>query len=320
MTSTAGAAALLPWARTQTWAMEERALEATTGALVALSRGQTGEIEAARAALSPGRRPTRSETAVAVLPVTGVITYRPGLFSMFFGGTTIKDLLRELQAAMDEPSVRSILMPIDSPGGTVTGLIEVAAALRAAREKKRIVAVVDPFAASAAYWIAAQASEIVSIPSGETGSIGVFALHLDFSEQLKQDGIKPTFVTSTPEKVEGSRFEPLSADARADMQRNVMRVYNAFLADVARGRQVDVATVREKFGRGRMIDAARAKAVGMIDRIGTFDEALARLLSARPGGAATATATAQPSLSDKLSESLGKERSRKRRLDILRLG
>ncbi len=248
--------------------------------------------------------------------ITLVLRYRPGLFSMFFGGTTIKDLLRELQVAMDEPRVRSILMPIDSPGGTVTGLIEIAAALRAAREKKRIVAVVDPFAASAAYWIASQASEIVSIPSGETGSIGVFALHLDFSEQLKQDGIKPTFVTSTPEKVEGSRLEPLSDDARADMQRNVMRIYNAFLAGVARGRGVDVATVREKLGRGRVIDAARARAAGMIDRIGTFDEALARASSTRPGTAATATVTARPSLSDAMSEAL--HNPRHRRLQILR--
>ena len=114
----------------------------------------------------------------------------------------------------------------------------------------------------------------MSTPSGEAGSIGVFALHLDFSEELKLAGIKPTFVASTPEKVEGSGLEPLSADARTDMQRNVDRIYRAFLSDVARGRGIDVATVKQTFGRGRVIDAARARSVGMVDRIGSFEQAL----------------------------------------------
>lgn len=279
MTSPADAASLLAWARTETWAMEQRALEALTSALVELSHGQAGALEAARAAVGPARRPPGSEAGVAVLPVFGVITYRRSLFSMLFGGTVIKDLLRDLQDAVDEPRVRSILMPIDSPGGTVPGLVEIAAALRAARAKKRIVAVVDPFAASAAYWIASQASEIMSTPSGEAGSIGVFMLHLDLSEQLKRIGVKPTFIASTPEKVEGNLFEPLSDEARADMKRGVDRVYAAFLSDVARGRGTDVATVRETFGRGRMIDARRARVKGMIDRIGTIEQAMAGALS-----------------------------------------
>ena len=310
MTNPSDAAALLVEARTETWAMEPRALEAMTGALVALSRGQPSALEAARDSLAPRRQAPRSADAVAVLPVTGLITYQPGLFSMIFGGTTIKGLLLDLKDAMDAPSVRSVIMPISSPGGTATGLVEIATALRAARAKKRIVALIDPFAASAAYWIASQATEIVSIPSGETGSVGVFALHLDFSEELRLAGVKPTFIASTPEKVEGSNLEPLSADARAEMQRNVDRVYRAFLSDVALGRGTDVATVKEKFGRGRVIDARRAMAKGMIDRIGTFEEALVRASSPRSARAATATATARPA----------PHNPRHRRLELLRLG
>ncbi len=189
MVGPADAASLLGWARSQVWAMEPRALEAMTGALVALSRGRSSELEMpspefssrspvslseAMIAVMPRRRSARrSENAIAVLPVFGVITYR-GLF----GGTSTVDLLSDLRRVVDDPGVKSVIMPIDSPGGTVSGVPEVAAALRAARAKKRIVAVVDPFSASAAYWIASSASEIVSIPSGETGSIGVFALHL----------------------------------------------------------------------------------------------------------------------------------------------
>ncbi len=321
MTSSADAASLLTWVRGKAWAMEQRALEAMTDALVALSRGQAGALEAARAAVRPTRPPPRSETGIAVLPVFGPISYRRGLFSMLFGGTVIKDLMLELQEAMDEPRVRSILMPIDSPGGTADGLIEIAAALWAARTRKRIVAVIDPSAASAAYWIASQASEIVSTPSGDAGSIGVFMLHMDFSKQMEQIGVKPTFVASTPEKIEANPFEPLSDDARADMKRIVNRVHTAFLSDVARGRGTDIATVREKFGRGRMIDARRARVLGMIDRIGTFDQALSMALGTQrvaatlprpavaPAGAALKRSTAPPH----------SQRRRRRRLRLFEL-
>lgn len=309
MTGPADAASLLGWARTETWAMEPRALEAMTASLVALSRGQSGEIEAARHGRPVSRSEERAEAAIAVLRVFGPIGYRPSLFSEIFGGTTIKELTRDLQAAMAEPRVKSIFMPIASGGGTVTGVPEFAAALRTARQSKPIIALVDARAGSAAYWIASSASEIIAVPSGEVGSIGVFALHLDFSEELKQAGIKPTFVTSTPEKTEGSGLEPLSADARADMQRNVDRVYRAFLADVALGRGINVETVKANFGRGRMFDAARARAAGMVDRVATFDEALARVTSARPGGPVVSLTPARPVTSG----------ARRRRLALLRL-
>ena len=197
MTGPATAAALLAWARTQTWAMESSHLQALTGALVALSRGQSGEIEAARHGRPARRSEERTEDAIAILPVSGPITYHPSIFSELFGGTTIKQLMRDLQFAMNEPRVKTILMPINSGGGTVTGVPEFAAALRAARSKKPIVALVDAFAASAAYYIAASASEIIAVPSAEIGGLGVYALHLDFSEELKRMGVKPTSVGSS---------------------------------------------------------------------------------------------------------------------------
>ena len=314
MSGPADAAGLLTWARTQTWAMEPRTLEAMTSAMIALSQGQSA-LNVARHSLPSS---ARSANAVAVLPITGLISYHPSFFSELFGGTTIKELTRDLQFAMEDTSVKSILMPISSPGGGSFGLIEFSAALRAARQKKRIVAVVDPFAGSAAYWLAAQATEIVSIPSGETGSVGVWTIHLDFSEQLKKAGIKPTIISSTPEKTGGHATQPLSAEARADIQDRVDRGYRAFLADVALGRGISVETVRAKFGQGRMFDAARAKTAGMIDRIATFDQALAGVVSTRPGRAATASPTARPSLSDVLSEAI--HNPRRRRLALLKHG
>ena len=271
--------ALLTWARTETWAMEAGALETMASTLITGARGQPADQRAARAQVAQRRRAPGAESAVAVIPVVGVITYKRGLFSLLFGGTAIVDLIAEVNAAAADPRVKGILIPVDSPGGGVSGLIEAATALRAAHRRKPVVAAVDPLAASAAFWLAAQASEIVITPSGRTGSLGVFALHLDFSEQLKQVGVKPTFIASTPEKVELSGAVKLSDPARAAAQREVDLIYAAFLADVARGRGQTVARVRRDFGRGRLLNAQDAVAVGLVDRIGTIEQATAGVLN-----------------------------------------
>ena len=270
---------LLTWARGELWAMEPSALEAMTAQLVTLARGQP---VAPRAALAQGpqrRRGTRSESAVAVIPVVGALSYRPGLFSSLFGGTALVDVIADVSAAAADPRVKAILMIFDSPGGGVSGVIETAAAIRAALRRKPVVAAIDPLAASGALWLAAQAEKIVITPSGFTGSLGVFALHLSFAEALKKAGVEPTFIASTPEKVELSPFFPLSDEAKAAAQREVDLIPNAFLRDVALGRGKEVAQVRRNFGRGRLVNARDAVRAGLVDRIGTIEQAMAGVLS-----------------------------------------
>ena len=272
--------------------MEAGALEALTATLVGLARGQPAPPRAALAQ-EPGRRQTkRSTSAVAVIPVTGIITYKRSVFSEFFGGTALVNVIAEINTAVDTPGVGAILMPFDSPGGTASGLIETAAVIRAARRVKPVVAVVDPLAASAAFWLATQATEIVITPSGHTGSLGVFAVHLSFAEALKKAGVKPTFISSTPEKVEQSEALPLSDEAKAAAQREVDLVYAAFLSDVALGRGKEVVQVRRNFGRGRLVNAKDAVSAGLVDRIGTLDQALSATLLLLQRGSRGATAPA----------------------------
>ena len=208
-----------------------------------------------------------------------MLTYKPGLFSLLLVGTALVDLIAAVNAAAADPRVSAILMPFDSPGGVASGLIEAAAAIRAARRRKPVVAAVDPLAASAAFWLATQASEITITPSGRTGSLGVFALHLSFAEQLRKAGVKPTFIASTPEKVEQSAVLQLSDEAKAAAQREVDLIYAAFLADVARGRGKPLAQVRRDFGGGRLVNARDAVRDGLVDRIGTIEQAMAGVLN-----------------------------------------
>lgn len=245
------------------------------------------EIEARIGAGSGPQGATRTDGgAVAVIPIRGVIAHRMSAMEDSSGGTSAEGIGKMLRAAMADQSVGTILLDIDSPGGTVTGVSELAAELFAMRgQGKKIVAQVNGMAASAAYWLAAQADEIVSLPSGVAGSIGVFMAHKSLAKALEQEGIDVTLISAGKYKVEGNPFEPLTEEAKVVMQAEVDAAYSRFVNDVARGRGVSAADVRKGYGEGRALTAKDAKAAGLIDRIATMDETIGRLVGRKsPAG------------------------------------
>jgi signal peptide peptidase SppA len=169
------------------------------------------------------------------------------------------------------------VLHVDSPGGSVAGLPEAADAIRHARGAKPIVAQVDTLAASAAYWLAAQADEIVVTPSSEVGSIGVFTAHFDFSKMLDTVGLKVTWIFAGRYKVEGNPAEPLQEDARVHLQSHVDHYYGMFVSAVAKGRGVGVEQVRKAWGEGRTVTAQDAVDRGMADSVGTLEETIRRV-------------------------------------------
>ena len=216
----------------------------------------------------------------------GTIVQRADLFTEMSGGTSTERLSATFAQAVADPSVGSILLRIDSPGGGVYGVAEMADQIFKARGKKPIVAVADSMAASAAYWIASAADEIVVTPGGEVGSIGVFAAHEDISRHLDAEGVGVTLISAGKYKVEGSPFEPLGEEARAALQSRVNDYYSLFVRAVAKGRGVSVDDVRGGFGEGRVVGAQQAVKLGMADRVDTYDATVARLArgGARPSG------------------------------------
>ena len=122
------------------------------------------------AAAHPRRRASGS---VAVLPLYGTISQRMGMMESMSGGTSAEAFGKYFRAAVADPDVGSIVIDIDSPGGSVYGIEELASEILDARGEKQIVAVANSLAASAAYWIGSAAHEFVVTPSGEVGSIGV---------------------------------------------------------------------------------------------------------------------------------------------------
>ena len=256
------------------WAIDPEKYELVRSILLDRAAGikatpeQVGAAADARRTSAGGMHAGR----LARLPVFGVISQRPSAFAS--GGTSTEAIGKQIDAALADKTVGKIILQIDSPGGSVAGVTELAAKIRAATGEKKVIAVADATAASAAYWLASQASEIYVTPSGRVGSIGVISEYVDTSKADEAAGIKSTVVTAG--KFKGEGHGPLTDEALAKIQADVNHYYDLFVADVAKGRGVTEAAVRNGYGEGRALVATEAKAAGLVDGIASFETVLKR--------------------------------------------
>lgn len=238
------------------------------------------DVRAAVDAAAPRRAPAVTG-GVAVIPIVGTIIPRADMLSESSGAVSVQSLTKQLRQALADPEVGSIVLDIDSPGGQVSGVDELSTEIYNSRGQKPIRAVANSLAASAAYWLASAADEVVVTPSGEVGSIGVLAMHEDISGMLEAEGVKVNIVSAGKYKVEANPFEPLSDEARGAIQARVDEYYTMFTAAVARNRGVKRAEVVGGFGEGRVVGAKQAVSLGMADKVSTFDEVITQLIGGR---------------------------------------
>lgn len=269
------------------WAMMPERLNAVAAVLTRWSHNEPASAETMeRIAADKSARAARREqlaaaggNGIAVLPLYGVVTQRGNQVDDVSGPGSVStqrfaSILRE---AIADPAVGGILIDIDSPGGSVYGVAELADEIIAARAQKPVVAIANSLAASAAYWIGASCSEMYVTPGGEVGSIGVWQAHFDYSEALARDGVKPTLISAGKYKVEGNPYAPLDSDAQSFMQSRVDDYYAAFTKAVARGRNVPISQVRSGMGEGRVLGADAALAQNMVDGISTFSDVVKKM-------------------------------------------
>lgn len=215
--------------------------------------------------------------SVGVLPIRGPLLTRAGSFWEEFGlATSYEAVSAHMRDLAADRSIRTIVLDVDSPGGSVSGAMETAALIGEVAAQKRVIAVAAPFMASAAYWLASQATKVVAAPTAMVGSIGAIIVHTDISAALEQAGVKVTAITSSPRKASGAEYAPLDEAGRNELQAIVDHFGEEFERAVARGRGVTPAKVRSDFGGGGILIAPEAKRVGMIDAVGTLDEVVAR--------------------------------------------
>lgn len=217
--------------------------------------------------------------SIAVVPVYGIITHRAKDAQNISGPgmTSTESLTRAIRELAADPDISSIVLDIDSPGGSVFGVQELADEIMQARSSKKVVGVANSMAASAAYWIGSAADELYVAPGGMAGSIGVYTAHTDYSKMLEEDGVKVTLIQAGEFKTEGNPYEPLTDEAKAAIQQEIDTYYNQFIGAVAKQRGTTAANVRENYGKGRVLLADEAVKAGMADGVATLDQIISKM-------------------------------------------
>jgi protease-4 len=206
--------------------------------------------------------------AVAVVDIKGEIAYDLGK-------------IQEIERYRDDNRVKAVVICIDSPGGGVAASQALYHAVRKVREQKPVVAAMCAVAASGGYYVACAADSIVAHEGTVTGSIGVLASYLRTEELFHKIGLDVTVIKSGRLKDVGSPYRRMTQEEKTYVGALLDEVYDQFIVAVSDGRGLPSERVRE-LAEGRLYTGRQAAAVGLVDRVGTFEDAL--LMAAQMGG------------------------------------
>ena len=182
-------------------------------------------------------------------------------------------VLAELRRFREMPWVKAVVVRVDSPGGAVAPTQEIFEEIQRAKKKKPFIASMGSTAASGGYYNASACDKILANAGTLTGSIGVIMQLANVEELMKKVGVKGYNVKSGVNKDIGSPFQPLSPEGRQILQALVDNVHSQFVVAVAQSRGMDEAEVR-KLADGRIYSGAQAKDLGLVDQIGTLEDAI----------------------------------------------
>lgn len=219
-----------------------------------------------------------NQNGIAVIEVRGIVSKYPSFLQAMFGGAATVDIRAALDIALTDPSIKGICFVIDSPGGAVSGIAELADAIYAARQSgKLIVAQVDGMMASAAYWVGSQASKVYATnKSDRVGAIGTMMALNDTSKQAAAQGVEVVVATTGSLKPMGVPGVPISDAMRANMLRTVTEMQGYFSEAVQRGRGITAKQVGF-VGDGSVLTATDAIVFGLVDGVQSLDVTLAAM-------------------------------------------
>ena len=265
---------------TSPWAIQPEKLREIQAVYSAHFRGEKIDIEAIEARLG---RPLANEQqdyevrdgGVAVLPISGVISNKANMFTRVSGGASAQLLQQQVESMRADPSVRAVVLDLDTPGGNVLGIPALADSIRALAAEKPTVACCTGTMASAGYWVGSAANAVyISGLTDYVGSIGVVATHTyDPRAASKQT----TELTAGKYKRMGSENAPLNAEGKAYIQAQVDEIYRVFVETVAQNRKVSADQVIEHMADGRIFIGQQAIDAGLVDGVSTVDAMVAKL-------------------------------------------
>lgn len=202
---------------------------------------------------------------LGVVDVRGFLVDEPGWWTELGLATSYTELAETLEAMADDGRVSRVLMTISSPGGEVAGVTDAARAVRDLAGVKPVVAHAKSMAASAAYWLASAAGEIIASPVAELGSIGVLVYDIDDSERWAENKIRPVVITTASLKAQGWPGVEWTDEHRDHVLTNITEMDGRFVDAVAAGRGLGADLIREM--EGRVFTGAAAVAAGLADRV-----------------------------------------------------
>ncbi len=206
----------------------------------------------------------------AVIAIHGILTKKPGAFDVFLGMTSYEQIEEQITQALADSSIETIILEIDSPGGEVNGVFDLADFIYESRAKKRIIAIANDDAYSAAYAIASSAEKIFLTRTSGIGSIGVIASHIDQSEFDEKQGIKYTTIFAGRRKNDLNPHEPINSEGLESLREEIDRLYEMFVQLIARNR--NLSTERIKSTEAGLYFGEKAIEIGLADGVTTFFE------------------------------------------------
>ena len=208
---------------------------------------------------------------IAVIPINGIITVSGDGIGFNVEGTSSSEIVSFIEKANKNPSVKAIILEINSPGGTAVASREVAETVK--NSGKPVVSWIREVGASGAYWIASSSEVIVADPLSITGSIGATGSYLQFSELFEEYGITYERLTSGKFKDTGNSFTALTSEERKLLQSKIDQIHEVFVDEVAANRNL----ARDKVGRlatGEFYLGKEAKELGLVDYLGGKETAV----------------------------------------------
>lgn len=217
--------------------------------------------------------------STAIIGIEGTLIHKGKWLGMDSGETSYEGLQAQVQRARRDPSVRAVVFEVDSYGGEVAGAFDTADMIAQLSAEKPTLAILTDFALSAGYLLAAAARQVVLPETGGAGSIGVIAMHADFSAQLEKKGVKVTLITSGAHKADGHPAAALGAEVLARYQARVDASRELFAASVGkyRGARLDKAAALKT--EALIYSGEDAVAAGLADGVGRPSEMFDRFLS-----------------------------------------
>ena len=248
-----------------------------------------GSLISSTALLMAFKPPTGGVGYVALIPLSGTISYSESPLAIFSGKTLTPDRVRDLfERVESDPQAEAVVLVIDSPGGSAAASEEIYQMVKRLAEEKVVVAYIAEYGASGGYYIALPADRIVASPHALTGSVGAVSVVINFAELMDKLGIKAEIFKSGRLKDVGSAWRPMTPEERKLMQEMVNSIAKIFEKRVreARGDKIknwdEVLTARPFLG-------AEAVEIGLVDEVGSLEDAVkeARELAGLPEYAPT---------------------------------